>query len=93
MSGGSDAELSSNGKKGRFLGPVVGAFGEMSDGVYVIADAVLVLALFLSRIYWPWGLVAHRGWRPLVPRLLSSRFHFELRSNGYNAHIDQYVSS
>ena len=37
---GFDAELSSYGKKGRVLGPVVGAFGELSDGVNVIAEAV-----------------------------------------------------
>ena len=39
-SGGVDAELSSYGKKGRALGPVVGAFGEMSDGAYIIAETV-----------------------------------------------------
>ena len=34
------AELSSYGKRGKVLGPVVGAYGEMSDDVYVIAEAV-----------------------------------------------------
>ena len=41
-SDGFDAELSSYRKKGKVLGPVVGAVGEMSDGVYVIAEAVAV---------------------------------------------------
>ena len=40
LSDGSEAELSSYGKRGRVLGPVVGAYGEMSDDVYVIAEAV-----------------------------------------------------
>ena len=39
-SDGFDAELSSYGKKGRALGPVIDAFGEMFDGVCVIAEAV-----------------------------------------------------
>ena len=78
-SDGFEAELSSYGKRGEVLGPVVGAYGEMSDDVYVIAEAVaeelatehcgfysdkkqgVVAAFFLSQIYRPWGLVAHRG--------------------------------
>ena len=36
----SEAELSSYGKSGKVPGPVVGAYGEMSDDVYVIAEAV-----------------------------------------------------
>ena len=39
-SDGFDAELSSYRKKGKVLGPVVGAVGEMSDDVYVVAEAV-----------------------------------------------------
>ena len=39
-SDGFEAELNSYGKRGRVLGPVVGAYGEMSDDVYVIAEAV-----------------------------------------------------
>ena len=39
-SDGFEAELSSYGKRGKVLGPVVGAYGEMSDDVYVIAEAV-----------------------------------------------------
>ena len=39
-SGGFEAELSSYGKRGRVLGPVVGAYGEMSDDVYVITEVV-----------------------------------------------------
>ena len=35
-----EAELSSDGKRGRVLGPVVGAYGEMFDDVYVPAEAV-----------------------------------------------------
>ena len=35
-----EAELSSHGKRGKVLGPVVGAYGEMSDDAYVIAEAV-----------------------------------------------------
>ena len=34
------AELSSHGKRGKVLGPVVGAYGEMFDGACVIAEAV-----------------------------------------------------
>ena len=26
----------------------------------------VVAAFFLSQIYWPWGLTAHRGWARLV---------------------------
>ena len=37
---GFEAELSSYGKRSKVLGPVVGAYGEMSDDVYVIAEAV-----------------------------------------------------
>ena len=40
MSDGFEAELSSYGKMSKVLGPVVGAYGEMSDDVYVIAEAV-----------------------------------------------------
>ena len=40
MRGGFDAELSSYGQAGRILGPVVGAFGEISSDVQVIANAV-----------------------------------------------------
>ena len=32
--------LANYGKRGKVLGPVVGAYGEMSDDVYVIAEAV-----------------------------------------------------
>ena len=39
-SDGFDAELNDHGNKGRVLGLVVGAFGEASDDVYVIAEAV-----------------------------------------------------
>ena len=39
-SDGFEAELSSYGKRGRVVGSVVGAYGEMSDDVYVIAEAV-----------------------------------------------------
>ena len=39
-SDGFEAELNSYGKRGKVLGPVVGAYGEMSDDVYVIAEAV-----------------------------------------------------
>ena len=37
---GFEAELNSNGKSGRVLGPVVGAFGEMSGDVKELANAV-----------------------------------------------------
>ena len=46
-SGGFEAELSSYGKSSRALGPVVGAYGEMSGDVYVIAKE---LRLFQRRI-------------------------------------------
>ena len=39
-SDGFEAELSSYGKRGKVLGPVVGAYGEMSDNIYVTAEAV-----------------------------------------------------
>ena len=38
---GFEAELNSNGQGGRVLGPVVGAFGEMSDDVEELANAVV----------------------------------------------------
>ena len=37
---GFEAELNSYGQGGRVLGPVVGAFGEMSDDVKELANAV-----------------------------------------------------
>ena len=40
MRGGFDAELNSYGQARRVIGPVVGAFGEMSSDVQVIANAV-----------------------------------------------------
>ena len=40
MQGGFDAELNSYGQAGRVIGPVVGAFGEMSSDVHTIAKAV-----------------------------------------------------
>ena len=39
-SDGFEAELSSYGNRGKVLGPVVGAYGEMPDDVYVISKAV-----------------------------------------------------
>ena len=39
-SDGFDAELNSHGKRGEVLGLVVGAYGEASDAVYLIAEAV-----------------------------------------------------
>ena len=51
-SGGFDGELSSYGKKSRALGPVVGAFGEMSDGACVIAEAVAVELATKSRGFY-----------------------------------------
>ena len=44
-SDGFEAELGSYGKRGKVLGPVVGAYGELSDDVYVIAEAVAELSL------------------------------------------------
>ena len=40
MHGGFDPELNSYGQAGRVIGPVVGAFGETSSDVHVIAKAV-----------------------------------------------------
>ena len=39
-SGSFEAKLGPYGKRGRVLGPVVGAYGEMSDNVYANAEAV-----------------------------------------------------
>ena len=38
--GGFDAELSTFGRDGVVLGPIVGAFGEMSSQVDLLADAI-----------------------------------------------------
>ena len=40
MREGFDAVLSFYGQAGRVIGPVVGAFGEMSSDVHMIANAV-----------------------------------------------------
>ena len=52
MQDGFDAELNTYGQAGRVIGPVVGAFAEMSSDVHVIAKAVAEeLALEHCRIY------------------------------------------
>ena len=52
MRGGFDAELNTYGQAGKVIGPVVGAFAEMSSDVHVIAKAVAEeLALEHCRIY------------------------------------------
>ena len=52
MQDGFDAELNTYGQGGRVIGPVVGAFAEMSSDVHVIAKAVAEeLALEHCRIY------------------------------------------